>query len=197
MTRFGAVALAGSFVCFSMACTTQAERDRERAAIEAAAEAKVRAQLQSEQQEKETKAKERAQLEADAEAKAKARLQVEAKQRMEAERKALLATPSRFLEASDFSLVDDGIIHHYRRLAALSVLNHSKFAVTNMRGELEFKTAGGDTVGSVSFALTGALPAGDSKRFATAQGTLATTKIETSSNNIGAKFTSLEIVDAQ
>jgi hypothetical protein len=51
------------------------------------------------------------------------------------ERKQLLAQPDGYLEASDFSYRDKGIINDYRQLIGVRVLNKSKYAVTDLKGE--------------------------------------------------------------
>jgi hypothetical protein len=109
---------------------------------------------------------------------------------------ALRANPTRFLKLADIGVYDKGIINSYRQLTRLSLLNASDFAVTDVRGEVDWVDAAGNRIGSTVVALAGSIPAGDTKTFSTADGTLQSGTLQGNATTQSVRFTSVTIVEA-
>jgi len=84
----------------------------------------------------------------------------------------VLANPGKYLKASDPRTYDKGIINSYRQLVGLTVLNTSKFPLTNVTGTVTWMS-GGATLGTTPFQITGSIAPGQSESFTQAAGTLS------------------------
>jgi hypothetical protein len=73
-------------------------------------------------------------------------------------------------------------------------MNRSKFAVTNVSGEVDWMK-GDVKIGSTVFSLVGSIPAGDTKMFATTNSTLTSTTIRGAADSQVVRFTQVEIVE--
>jgi hypothetical protein len=113
------------------------------------------------------------------------------------EKAALRADPTRFLKTSDLGFFDKGIINSYRQLSKVTVLNTSKFSVTGIGGEVAWTDGQGNRIGSTTFSLAGALPAGDQKTFTTAEGTLQSGTLQGAAKSATVRFTAIKIVEAE
>lgn len=94
-------------------------------------------------------------------------------EKRDAEKAAIASSPGKYLVATDVRSFDKGIINHYARLVSISVTNRSHFAVTDIAGEVSWLDQSGGSFGSTPFALTGSIPAGDTKVFNASDGTLS------------------------
>jgi hypothetical protein len=107
----------------------------------------------------------------------------------------LAVNPDPLLEESDVEYHDKGIVNDYRQLAAVSVLNKAHVAVRNMEGTVEWLTDDGRMVGSTPFTLKGFFPAGGTKRFTTADGTLTAGTIQGAASKARLTFTRADPVN--
>jgi hypothetical protein len=107
----------------------------------------------------------------------------------------LAMNPDPLLEESDVEYHDKGIINDYRQLAAVSVLNKAHVAVRNMEGTVEWLGDDDRMVGSTPFTLKGFLPAGGTKRFTTADGTLTAGTIQGAASKARLTFTRADPVN--
>jgi len=171
--RWGFVA--GAVLTFGAGCQSESERKREQVAF---AEDVAREQERLREEAEERKAEEE-------------------KLRIRRERDAILKNPGIVLEPDGFEYFDKGIINDYRQLSKMSVMNKSKYALTDIAGEVDWLDSEGQKVGSVPFTLTGSIPAGDTKWFSKAAGTLANGTLQTSAKRIRIRFINAAFVDAQ
>jgi hypothetical protein len=113
-----------------------------------------------------------------------------------ADAKAALRTdPTRFLKARDVGVYDKGIINGYRQLVRVSLLNASAFPVADIRGDVDWIDGTGSRIGSTTFTLTGSIPAGETKGFSTADGSLQSSTLEGNAAAQSVRVTSVTIVE--
>lgn len=125
------------------AAAAQSEKDKAAAAAAASEAAKQAAAIQ---EQKDTTAR----------ARAAAALRADVQQ-----------NPGKYLQVSAPSVARHGIINHTTSLSGLTVLNTSKFALTNLQGTVAWSDGS-----TTPFALSGSIPAGATLTFASANGTL-------------------------
>lgn len=109
------------------------------------------------------------------------------------EKQDLLARPDSYLEEGDLVYYDKGIIHDYRQLASMTVLNKSKHAVRNMAGEIDWVAPDGSKIGTIPFSK-GSLAGGDTKKFSRADGTLSNGTLQGNATKARVRFTSIALV---
>lgn len=124
------------------------------------------------------------------------------REKQEAEKQAqarsqLLAQPDQYLESSDFTYYDKGIINDYRQLVGVRVLNKSKYPVTDLQGEVDWIDTDGQKVGSVPFTLKGSIAAGATVSFSEQDHTLSNGTLQASAKRARLRFTSIRIAEAQ
>jgi hypothetical protein len=106
-------------------------------------------------------------------------------------RQTALDHPGRFLEASDLQVVNDG----KRRLTSVSLTNTSRFAMSDIRGTVDFHGGpdfhgdNGDVLAQVPVQLTGAIARGGSMIFSEQQHTLSGASIQLPKNPSVVTFT--------
>lgn len=131
----------------------------------------------------------------------------EERERVEAARKAqeekeatdrarLIATPDQFLETSNLVYHDEGIINDYRTLTKVTILNKSRFPVHKLSGEIDWFD-GARKIGSMPLTLTGSVPAGDTKTFASSDGTLQNGTLQGKATAAKIRFTNVAIVGSK
>jgi uncharacterized membrane protein len=147
-----------------------AERERRRQDADAAREAREQQRQQQEQQRQEQEAA-----------------------RVEQERRDVRA--GKYLVTSNLEFFDKGIINDYRQVVGVTVMNRSKYAVTNMSGNVEWIDDSGAATGSVPFSFGGSLPAGDTRRFSQSDGSLRNGTLQTSAKRARIVFTRVDIVE--
>jgi hypothetical protein len=113
-----------------------------------------------------------------------------------AEKARLRSQPDLFLQTSNLTYYDKGIINDYRQLTGVTVLNKSKYPVNNLQGEVDWIGSNGAKAGSVPFTLSGSIPAGDTKTFSSAAGTLSNGTLETSASRAAIRFTHVDVVES-
>ncbi len=113
------------------------------------------------------------------------------------ERTQLLTQPDQYLESSDFTYYDKGIINDYRQLVGVRVLNKSKYPVADLQGEVDWVDDDGQKVGSVPFTLRGSIAAGATVRFSEQDKTLSNGTLQASAKRARLRFTSLRIAEAR
>jgi hypothetical protein len=129
---------------------------------------------------------------------ARARAREEQRQQQESERVAndkRMVRSGAYLVTSDFGYHDEGIINDYRQLAAVTVLNRSKYPVNNISGNVEWIDGSGTIAGSMPFSLGGSIVAGDQRRFTQADGSLRNGTIRSSATRARIVFTHVDIVE--
>ena len=126
-----------------------------------------------------------------------AELRAQERARERAERVSVLENPGSVLQTSDLKYFDRGFINSYRQLTGITVLNTSRFALNNVRGEVDWLGADGAKFGSVPFTLKGSIPAGDTKVFSDSSGTLQSGTVQGDAKRATIRFTAVEIVGNQ
>jgi len=108
------------------------------------------------------------------------------------EKSALRSAPGTYLTVTTFaedSGLSAGIINSYRRLSSVTVFNRANFAVTNLRGDVQwFDDRGVASCGVGTFLLADSLAAGETKTFSTDDGTMK------SSSRVQCKGTTANVV---
>jgi hypothetical protein len=87
------------------------------------------------------------------------------------------AMPENYLKTSNVRSDDKGGPHHSLQLVSLTVSNTSHFPVGGLRGEISWTDVRGASLGTATFLLKGSLPAGETKTFSTADGSLASPSV--------------------
>jgi hypothetical protein len=106
----------------------------------------------------------------------------------------IMRAPDDALDTSNIVFYDEGIINDYRTLSSVTVLNKSRFALTNLRGEIDWLDGQGAKFGSMPFSITGSIPAGDTKTFTKGAGTLANGTLRGKASKARIRFTSAQLV---
>ena len=127
--------------------------------------------------------------------KAKEAAAEEARARREKAKQDLLSNPTAWFEATNVEFFDKGIINTYRELVRVSLMNKSHFAVRDIRGTVQWLSENGDQIASVDFSVPGSIPAGDTKTFSKANGTLSSTTIQTDAKNYRITVTKVVLVE--
>lgn len=105
--------------------------------------------------------------------------------------------PSVFLDWSDASYFDKGIINDYRELTELRVTNKAKWAIGNITGEVDWLHSNGGKFASVPFTLKGTVPSGATQKFTEANGTLSSRTIEGAASKVVVRFTGASVIEAK
>jgi hypothetical protein len=88
------------------------------------------------------------------------------------EKIALISTPEKYLETSDYQNTTKGIVNSYGQLVGVTVRNRSHFSVQDLTGNATWSDKRGSALGSVPFTLKGSIPAGATQPFSIKAGTL-------------------------
>jgi hypothetical protein len=89
------------------------------------------------------------------------------------DRAAITMNPGAYLKASNVSFYDQGVV------SAVTISNSSAFAVRNVEGEAVWLDTKGTRLGSTTFALTPAVPAGAAVTVSTGDGTMRSETLHT------------------
>jgi hypothetical protein len=154
----------------SSAAAAQAEKDKDTTAA-AASQAAVQAAALQAQRDTTDRAKAAADLRSDVQ-----------------------ANPGKYLQVTNSQAYDKGLINSYRQLTSLTLLNKSSFALTDLKGSVDWEDASGASTGTTPFTLVGSIPAGATLTFSTANGTMTSGTLQTKTNKTQIKFTHATIV---
>jgi hypothetical protein len=166
--QFRHIALAG--LLFAVGCSDKAQEVRQAAAAKSAEEAEIDERAG-------VVAKgliEKAAADADEKRRAEEHEKAAALTQL---RQAAVDHPERFLESSMLQMVEEG----KRHLTSLSLTNHSKFSMTDIRGTVDYHGGtgdNGDILAQVPVQLTGAIAPGASMVFSEQQHTLSGAAIQ-------------------
>jgi type II secretory pathway pseudopilin PulG len=120
--------------------------------------------------------------------------QAEVKRRAD-QREEVLRNPNGFLETSEITSFDKGIINDYRQLTGFTLLNKSPFPLKELKGTVEWVNNDGESAGSTPFSLHGSISAGDTKKFSTDSGTMKSGTLQTGASKLRLKFEHVAIVE--
>lgn len=191
MRELGIVLLAST----ALACGSDEDRAREIERAASAAyekgKAEAAANVQKERDEAERQAA-AAQQQAELSA---AAAQQEAVDRVQREKVALRKNPARFFGISETAFHDKGIVNSYRQLMQMTVVNKSRFAVSEVSGEVDWLKADGAKIGSTTFSLAGSLPAGEARSFKTQDGSLTASTLQGAAAKWDVRVTHVEVAE--
>lgn len=114
--------------------------------------------------------------------------------REQREKDDLAREPNRYLELSGLVYEDEGIVNDYRQLTAITVLNKSKHAVTDVVGEVAWYR-GKEKLGAVPFQLDGSIAGGDTKAFSAEAKTLKSGTLKGNADRAGVVIKTLRVVE--
>ena len=120
--------------------------------------------------------------------------QAEVKRRAD-QREEVLRNPNGFLETSEITSFDKGILNNYRQLTGFTLLNKSPFPLKELKGTVEWVNDDGESAGSTPFSLQGSISAGDTKKFSTSNGTMKSGTLQTGASKLRLKFEHVAIVE--
>jgi len=109
--------------------------------------------------------------------------------------RAIIQSPSGFLQPSSMGTSDNGGSNGSNQLTRIAVLNRSHFAVNNIQGSVEWLGPNGGSLGVTSFNLAGSLPAGETKVYSTAQHSLTSTALEGPAGTLRVVFTHVDVIE--
>jgi len=113
------------------------------------------------------------------------------------ERMNLLTNPNLYLPTSDreYEGEDGGEVDH--RLTSMIVRNTSHFAVGDLAGDVVWYGEQDQRLGSTPFSLVGSIPAGEARRFSTADATMQSGKLHGVAGAVQVVFAQVKLVEAQ
>lgn len=97
--------------------------------------------------------------------------------------------PDACFKVSGVKIKDSGIVRSYRELSEVTLTNTSGYKISDVTGEVTWFKADGSTVGTTTFKLTGATPAGATTTFSQASKNLTTTKIQSDAPTYSLRLT--------
>jgi hypothetical protein len=109
--------------------------------------------------------------------------------------RAIIQSPSAFLQPSSMGTSDNGGSNGSNQLTRIAVLNRSHFAVNNIQGSVEWLGPNGGSLGVTSFTLAGPLPAGETKVYSTAEHSLTSTALAGPAGTLRVMFTRVDVVE--